>query len=41
MKVLVAYASKAGSTKGEAGVSADVCDVSSVQRPEDYDAFVV
>ena len=51
MKVLVAYASKAGSTKGmaefigeklrERGVPAEVCDVSSVQRPEDYDAFVV
>ena len=51
MKVLVAYASKAGSTKGiaefiaerlrERGVPADVYDVSAVQRPEDYDAFVV
>jgi len=51
MKVLVAYASKAGSTKGIAefigerlrqrGVSADVYDVSSVQKPEAYDAFVV
>jgi len=51
MRVLVAYASKAGSTKGiaefigerlrERGMPTDVCDVSSVQRPEDYDAFIV
>ena len=51
MKVLVAYASKAGSTKGiaefigerlrERGVPAEVYDVRAVQRPEDYDAFVV
>jgi len=51
MKVLVAYASKAGSTKGiaefiadrlrERCVPADVCDVSAVQMPEDYDAFIV
>ena len=51
MKVLVAYASKAGSTKGiaefigqklqEAGIPAEVHDVRSVQRPQDYDAFVV
>jgi len=51
MKVLVAYASKTGSTKGiaefigerlrERCVPADVCEVSAVQRPEDYDAFIV
>ena len=51
MKVLVAYASKAGSTKGiaeyigerlrERGVPAEVLEVSSVRRPEEYDAFVV
>jgi len=51
MRVLVAYASKAGSTKGiaefigerlrERGVPTDVYDVSSVQRPEDYSAFIV
>jgi len=51
MKVLVAYASKAGSTKGiaefigeklrERGVEAEVQDASTVQRPEAYDAFVV
>jgi len=51
MKVLVAYASKAGSTKGiaefiaerlhERCVPADVYDVGAVRRPEDYDAFVV
>jgi menaquinone-dependent protoporphyrinogen oxidase len=51
MRVLVAYASKAGSTKGiaefigerlrERGMPTDVYDVSSVQRPEDYDVFVV
>jgi len=51
MKVLVAYASKAGSTKGIAefigeklrarGVPAEVYDVGAVHRPEDYDAFVV
>jgi menaquinone-dependent protoporphyrinogen oxidase len=51
MKVLVAYASKAGSTKGiaefigeklrERGVPADVYDVNYVQGPEGYDAFIV
>ncbi len=51
MRVLVAYGSKAGSTKGIAefigerlrdrGMPTDVCDVSSVQRPEGYDAFIV
>ena len=51
MKVLVAYASKAGSTKGIAdfiggklrdrGITTDVYDVNSVRRPQDYDAFVV
>ena len=51
MKVLVAYASKAGSTKGIAefigqrlqkrGVPAEVLEVGSVRRAEDYDAFVV
>jgi menaquinone-dependent protoporphyrinogen oxidase len=51
MKVLVAYASKTGSTKGiaefigerlrEHGMQADVLPVDSVQKTEDYDAFVV
>jgi menaquinone-dependent protoporphyrinogen oxidase len=51
MKVLVAYASKAGSTKGiaefigerlrERGVPAEVLDAGAVRKPEDYDAFVV
>jgi menaquinone-dependent protoporphyrinogen oxidase len=51
MKVLVAYASKAGSTKGiaefigeklrERGIEAEVQDAGTVRRPEDYDAFVV
>jgi menaquinone-dependent protoporphyrinogen oxidase len=51
MKVLVAFASKAGSTKGiaefigeklrERGVSAEVLEASAVRGPEDYDAFVV
>ena len=51
MKVLVAYASKAGSTKGiaefigeklrERGVTADVQETRSIKRAEDYDAFVV
>jgi len=51
MKVLVAYASKAGSTKGiaefigerlrERGLPTDLYAVSSVPRPGDYDAFVV
>jgi menaquinone-dependent protoporphyrinogen oxidase len=51
MKVLVAYASKAGSTKGIAeyigeklrarGLSAEVEDVSSVKSVGEYDAFVV
>ena len=51
MKVLVAYASKAGSTKEiaefigktlrERGVEAEVQDASSVLRPAAYDAFVL
>jgi menaquinone-dependent protoporphyrinogen oxidase len=51
MKVLVAYASKAGSTKGIAefigeklrarGITMDVKEVGSVDRAEEYDAFVV
>ena len=51
MKVLVAYASKAGSTEGIAefigeklrgrGVTVDVHDVGSTKGVEDYDAFVV
>jgi menaquinone-dependent protoporphyrinogen oxidase len=51
MKVLVAYASKAGSTKGiaefigeklrERGVVVDVQEVSSVHGAEGYDAFVI
>jgi menaquinone-dependent protoporphyrinogen oxidase len=51
MKVLVAYASKYGSTKGIAefigeklrqqGVEADVLEVGAVRRVADYDAFVV
>ncbi len=51
VKVLVAYASKAGSTReiaefigkrlGECGLAADVQDVSSVRRVADYDAYVI
>lgn len=51
MKVLVAYASKYGSTKGIAefigqelrlqGVQADVQEVDSVRNAADYDAFVI
>jgi menaquinone-dependent protoporphyrinogen oxidase len=51
MKVLVAYASKAGSTKGiaefigerlrERGIQTDVYEVSSVRGLEEYDAFVI
>jgi len=51
MKVLVAYASKMGSTKGIAefigeklrgkGVQTDVIEVSSVGNVENYDAFVM
>lgn len=51
MKVLVAYASKAGSTKGIAefigekfrgqGIQADVQDVTSAKNLTDYDAFVI
>ena len=51
MRDLVAYATRAGSTKGIAefigeklrdrGMTADVYDVNTVRRPEDYDAFVV
>ena len=51
MKVLVAYASKYGSTKGIAdfigeklrqqGMQVDVQEVGSVQNPGDYDAFVI
>jgi menaquinone-dependent protoporphyrinogen oxidase len=51
MKVLVAYASKAGSTKGIAefvgeklrqqGIQADVQDVGVVRNAADYDAFVI
>jgi len=51
MKVLVAYASKYGSTKGIAdfigerlrqqGMKVDIKEVDSVQNPGDYDAFVI
>lgn len=51
MKVLVAYASKHGSTKGIAesigeglrthGIDADVLDVLQVKSPDGYDAFVI
>lgn len=51
MRVLVAFASKAGSTKGiaefignklsERGITADVREVSSVEGVADYDAFVI
>jgi menaquinone-dependent protoporphyrinogen oxidase len=51
MRILVAYASKAGSTKGiaefigerlsEHGMQVDVLPVDSVQKVENYDAFVV
>jgi menaquinone-dependent protoporphyrinogen oxidase len=51
MKVLVAYASKHGSTKGIAefigeklrqkGLDCDVLDVSDVKNPGAYDAFVI
>lgn len=51
MKVLVAYASRYGSTKGIAefigeglrhhGIQVDVQDVRAVRNPKDYDAFVV
>jgi menaquinone-dependent protoporphyrinogen oxidase len=51
MKVLVAFASKHGSTKGiaefigeklrERGEQADVLEVSQVQNIRDYDAFVI
>ena len=51
MKVLVAYASKAGSTKGIAefvgeklrqrGMQVDVIEVGAVRNAEGYDAFVV
>jgi menaquinone-dependent protoporphyrinogen oxidase len=51
MRILVAYASKYGSTKGIAefigktlqsyGTATDVRDVDSVKNPEAYDAFIV
>jgi len=51
MKVLVAFATKAGSTKGIAeflgerlrsqGMQVDVEDVRSVKNPGDYDAYVI
>lgn len=51
MKVLVAYASKYGSTKGiaesvgeklrQGGMEVDVREVLSVQNPASYDAFVI
>jgi menaquinone-dependent protoporphyrinogen oxidase len=51
MKVLVAYASKYGSTKGIAdfigeklrqqGIRVDVQEVRSVKNAGDYDAFVI
>ncbi|HME19673.1 MAG TPA: flavodoxin domain-containing protein [Nitrososphaerales archaeon] len=51
MKILVAYASKYGSTKGIAdfigdklrlqGVQADVREVGAVRDPSEYDAFVI
>jgi menaquinone-dependent protoporphyrinogen oxidase len=51
VKVLVAYASKCGSTRGiadfigeklrERGVETDVSEVSSVKVASDYDAFVI
>jgi menaquinone-dependent protoporphyrinogen oxidase len=51
MKVLVAYASKTGSTKGIAefigeklrgrGIQVDVEEVGDVRNAEDYDAFVI
>ncbi len=51
MRVLVAYASKYGSTKGiadfigeklrERGMQVDVQAVDSTERPRDYDAFVI
>ncbi len=51
MRILVAYASKAGSTKGiaefigdklrERGIQAEVQEVGSVRDPENYGAFVI